>query len=270
MELISASRIAKAREAVEAARPYAKMITRVIRDLTSESEVADHPLFAPHETIDAVGVIVITSDRGLAGAYNSNALRRAERLIAEEEGEGRSVRLYVVGGKAETHFRYRNRRPDRVWTGMSDQPRYANAQEVSQRVFADYAAGDIDRVWLVFTDFRSAMSQIAAVTKLMPVDPKPFEGGQAYPASFEFEPEPSAILERLLPRYIEHRLYAGLLESSASEHASRQRAMKAATDNAGEVIEQLTREQNRARQASITTEITEIVGGAEALASDKR
>ena len=267
MELIAASRITRAREAVEAARPYAQMITRVIRDLTEEPEVADHPLFAPHETLDTVGVIVITSDRGLAGAYNANALRRAEKLIGEEEEHGRRVKLYCIGAKAEAHFAYRNRRPDHVWTGMSDQPRYAYAQQVSKQVFADYANGDIDRVWLVFTDFRSAMSQVAAVAKLMPVDAERFEGGEAYPATFEFEPDPSAILEHLLPRYVEHRLYAGLLESAASEHASRQRAMKAATDNAGEVIENLTREQNKARQAMITTEISEIVGGAEALSS---
>src|SRR5690625_1362601 len=202
MELIAASRIARARAAVEAARPYAQMITRVIRDLTEESEVADHPLFTPHETVSNVGVIVITSDRGLAGAYNANALRRAGQLITEEEAAGNGVKLYCIGGKADDHFRDRNRRPDHAWTGMSDQPRYHHAQEVSQQVFADYSSGAIDRVWLVFTDFRSALNQVAAVAKLMPIDPKPFEGGEAYPASFEFEPEPTAILERLLPRYI--------------------------------------------------------------------
>jgi F-type H+-transporting ATPase subunit gamma len=265
MELIAASRITRARNAVEAARPYAQMITRVIRDLAQEAEVADNPLLAPRETTRRVGVIVISSDRGLAGAYNTNVLRRAERLIAEEQREGREVDLYAVGRKAEMYFRYRKITPVQAFSGMSDQPRYADAVTVGEAAVAAYSAGTIDRVWLVYTDFRSALSQVTSVAKLLPVDPKPFEGGQSFPPQFIFEPDPATILDALIPRYVEHRLYAGLLESAASEHASRQRAMKAATDNAGEIIEDLTREANAARQAAITTEISEIVGGAEAL-----
>jgi F-type H+-transporting ATPase subunit gamma len=265
MELIAASRITKARNAVEAARPYAQMITRVIRDLGQESAVADHPLLAPRETTRRVGVIVISSDRGLAGAYNTNVLRRAERLMAEERQAGREIDLYTVGNKAEGYFRYRKQNPMAHFTDMSDRPRYANAVTVGEEVVKAYTAGRIDRVWLVYTDFRSALSQVTSVAKLLPVDPKPFAGGQSYPPQFVFEPDPASILDRLIPRYVEHRLYAGLLESAASEHASRQRAMKAATDNAGDIIDDLTREANAARQAAITTEISEIVGGAEAL-----
>jgi F-type H+-transporting ATPase subunit gamma len=265
MELIAASRITKARNAVESARPYAQMITRVIRDLALEAEVADHPLLSQREQTQRVGVVVITSDRGLAGAYNTNVLRRAERLVGEERDAGHDVALYVVGRKAEVYFRYRRVELASVFTGMSDQPRYADAVTVGDRLVDDYTAGKIDRVWLVYTDFRSALSQVTSVAKLLPVDPKPFEGGQSFGPQFVFEPDPASILDRLIPRYVEHRLYAGLLESAASEHASRQRAMKAATDNAGEIIDDLTREANAARQAAITTEISEIVGGAEAL-----
>jgi F-type H+-transporting ATPase subunit gamma len=267
MELIAASRITKARNAVEAARPYAEMVTRVIRDLSTEGIVREHPLLAPHEELRRVGVVVITSDRGLAGAYNTNILRRAERLANEEREAGREVAMFAVGRKAELYFRYRGVPLERLWTGMSDQPTYANAVEIGEAVTGAYTAGEVDRVWMAYTDFRSALSQVASVAKLLPVDARAFEGGQAFPPQYIFEPEPGVILDTLIPRYLEHRIYAGLLESAASEHASRQRAMKAATDNAGEIIEDLTREANQARQAAITTEISEIVGGAEALAS---
>jgi F-type H+-transporting ATPase subunit gamma len=265
MELIAASRITKARNAVESARPYAQMITRVIRDLALESEVAGHPLMQQREDTRRVGVVVISSDRGLAGAYNTNVLRRAERLIAEERQAGHEVDLYTVGSKGEGYFKYRKTVPVATYSDMSDRPRYADAITVGDDVVKAYTEGRIDRVWLVYTDFRSALSQVTSVAKLLPVDPKPFEGGQSFPPQFVFEPDPSSILDQLIPRYVEHRLYAGLLESAASEHASRQRAMKAATDNAGDIIDDLTREANAARQASITTEISEIVGGAEAL-----
>ena len=266
MELIAASRIGKARAAVESARPYAEGITRVIRDLATEGEVASHPLIAPHAEVRRVGIIVITSDRGLAGAYNTNVLRRAERLARGERGEGRDVALYAVGRKAESYFRYRETNPEQTWVGVTDRPRYADAADIGSKVMADYAEGRIDRVWLVYTNFRSALTQVSAVARLLPVEAESFSGGQGFPPQFMFEPSPSDILSRLIPRYVEHRVFAGMLESAASEHASRQRAMKAATDNAGDIIDDLTREANRARQAAITTEISEIVGGAEALA----
>ena len=265
MELIAASRIARARNMVEAARPYAEMITRVMRDLGTESTVADHPLLAARERTEAVGIIVVTSDRGLAGAYNTNLLRRAEHLMDEERRAGRDIVVYAVGRKAETYFRYREQPLEQVWTGMSDKPRYLDAVTIGNVVTEAYEEAKIDRVWVAYTDFRSAMNQVPSVAKLLPVDTKAFEGGTEFPPQFLFEPDPATILTRLIPRYVEHRLYAALLESAASEHASRQRAMKAATDNAGEIVEDLTREANRARQASITTEISEIVGGAEAM-----
>lgn len=264
-ELIAASRINRARQAVEAARPYATLVSRVIRDLGTEAEATAHPLLAPREQTRRVGVLVISSDRGLAGAYNTNILRRAERLVAEEVGAGREVDLFTVGRKAEGYFRFRDRAPVSNWTGMSDRPSYADAEEVARAITEAYTEGRIDRVWMVFTDFRSALAQVSATVRLLPVDAAELEGGEAFPAQFMFEPAPADILSQLIPRYVEQRVYAGLLESAASEHASRQRAMKAATDNAGDIIEDLTREANRARQAAITTEISEIVGGAEAL-----
>jgi F-type H+-transporting ATPase subunit gamma len=267
MELIAASRISKARRAVESARPYAEMITQVIRSLAITAEVGDHPLIAPHDSVQRVGIIIVTSDRGLAGAYNTNVLRRAERLAKEEREAGREIAIYSLGRKAETYFRYRQQPIARAWTGIADQPRFAAAVEIGDQVMSDYESGKLDRVWLVYTNFKSAMTQMSAVAQVLPVEAEEFEGGTAYPPQFMFEPEPDDILELLIPRYVQHRIFAGLLEGAASEHASRQRAMKAATDNAGDIIEDLTREANRARQAAITTEISEIVGGAEALSS---
>ncbi|MGH8885011.1 MAG: F0F1 ATP synthase subunit gamma [Egibacteraceae bacterium] len=267
MELIAASRIQRAREAVEAARPYARAIVRVIRDLAAEHEVADHPLLHARDPAERVGIVVLAGDKGLAGAYNTNVLRRAERLAESQRADGRVAVLYASGRKAETYFRYRGRAPEHTWTGFSERPSYADAQRIAARVIDDYVEGRIDGVWLVYTDFRSALTQVAAVVRILPVDPAGLSGGAGFPPQFLFEPEPAEILTTLVRRYVEHQFFAGLLESAASEHASRQRAMKAATENAGDVLEDLTREANRARQAAITTEISEIVGGAEALAS---
>lgn len=266
-ELIAASRIARARRAVEAARPYASLVVRVMRDLATETEAVSHPLLAPREEIRRVGLLVISSDRGLAGAYNTNVLRRAERLAATERDAGREIVLFTVGRKGEGYFRYRGQDPAEAWDGMSDQPTYGNAQEVGRRLTSAFVDGDIDRLWMVYTDFRSALTQVSSSIELLPIDPEDLAGGESFPPQFVFEPEPATILDQLIPRYIEQRVYAGLLESAASEHASRQRAMKAATDNAGDIIDDLTREANRARQAAITTEISEIVGGAEALST---
>lgn len=267
MELIAASRITRARQAVEAARPYAVMITRVMRDLAAESSVADHPLLVQPASADRVGLVIVSADRGLAGAYNANILRRAERLADAEAEQGRDVMRYVVGRKAQQYYRYRGEAVAESWTGITDRPHYPDARAIGERVVADYVRGDIQRVWLCYTDFRSALSQVPSVTQLLPVQERELAGGEGYAPEFLFEPDPQSILERLVPRYLEHRIFAGLLESSASEHASRQRAMSNASDNASEIIEDLTREANAARQAAITTEISEIVGGAEALAS---
>ena len=267
-ELIAASKIAKARRAVEAARPYASLVTRVIADLATENEAMGHPLLAPHESIDRVAVIAIAGDRGLAGAYNTNVLRRAERLIESERGEGHQIDLIAVGRKTEGYFSFRGLRPLGSFGGFSGEPGYANAREVAQTVIEAYVEGRVDRVWMVYTDFRSAITQVASSARILPVDVEGISGGEQFPAQFLFEPDPGEILAQLIPRYVEQRIYAGLLESAASEHANRQRAMKAATDNADDIIDDLTREVNSARQAMITTEISEIIGGAEALSQN--
>jgi F-type H+-transporting ATPase subunit gamma len=266
MELIAASRIARARAAVEQARPYAEGITRVISDLATSTDVLEHPLLEQREKIETAGVVVITSDRGLAGAYNTNVLRRAERVIREVRDRGQQTALYQVGRKGENFFRFRGESFTDTWSGVTDKPNYDAAVDIGQRVMDDYREGHIDELRLVYTDFRTTLTQVPTAVRLLPIEHRAFLGGEAYPPQFIFEPTPDEILERLLPRYIEHRLYAALLESAASEHASRQRAMKAASDNAEEIVGQLTREANAARQAAITTEISEIVGGAEALA----
>jgi F-type H+-transporting ATPase subunit gamma len=267
MELIAASRITKARNAVEQARPYAAGISRVIRDLAAESSLGNHPILADRETISTVAVIVVTSDRGLAGAYNTNVLRRAEQIIEREEAQGLTVELHTVGKKGDGYFRYRQRVPASTWTGVTDKPSYADAAAVAKPIVERFVSEHVDRVWLVYTDFKSALTQIPNAVRILPVDARAFEGGEGFAPEFLIEPEPEALLSALIPRYVEHQVFAGMLESAASEHAARQRAMKAATDNAGEVLDDLTIQANQARQASITTEISEIVGGAEALSS---
>lgn len=267
MELIAASRITRAREAVEQARPYAEGVSRVIKDLAAVSSISDHPILTDRPNPTSAAVIVITSDRGLAGAYNTNLLRRAERIIDAEEKAGLSVEVHAVGKKGDSYFRYRGQVPATTWEGVTDRPGYADAAELAKPVVARFAEGEIDRVWLVYTDFRSALNQVPNAVKILPVDPRSFEGGEGIAPEFMVEPAPEELLDSLIPRYVEHQVFAGMLESAASEHASRQRAMKAATDNAGEVLENLTIEANQARQSAITTEISEIVGGAEALSS---
>jgi F-type H+-transporting ATPase subunit gamma len=265
MELIAASRISKARQAVEQARPYAEGISRVIKDLAAESTLGSHPILADRETVTNVAVIVITSDRGLAGAYNTNILRTAERIIAREEAEGLTVHLHTVGKKGDGYFKYRGRTPATTWEGVSDRPTYANAAAVARPIVDSFVEGEVDRVWLAYTNFKSALTQIPNAVRILPVDRRSFQGGEGISPEFMIEPEPDLLLNALIPRYVEHQVFAGMLESAASEHAARQRAMKAATDNAGDVIETLTIQANQARQAAITTEISEIVGGAEAL-----
>jgi F-type H+-transporting ATPase subunit gamma len=267
MEMIAASRIARAQRRVAEARPYAEQIHAVIKGLAASNEVSSHPLIAPHSSIDRVGVIVATSDRGLAGAYNANVLKRAERVIREEEAAGHQIALYLIGRKSQGYFKYRGRAAERVWTSVSDQPAYTDGQSIAEAVMTAYASGQLDRVWLVYTDFRSSLTQVPHAMRLLPVDPEEFTGGKEIEPEVMFEPSPGEILDRLIPRYVEAKVFHGMLESAASEHAARQRAMKAATDNAADVINSLSRVMNQARQDQITTEISEIVGGAEALGS---
>ena len=276
MELIAGSRIVKAQQAVHAAVPYSDHITEVVKDLGAAGTV-DSPLLKARPEIRRVAHVVVTADRGLCGAYNSSVIRAAEGSMKEQADLGRDYALVVVGRKAEGYFRYRNFRIDHAFAGFSDRPRYEDARRIGKAVTAGFVAEEFDMVELVYTRFVSAGTQEVVRRPLVPLDRSVVEGGDAKPgnaapgeavgASYEFEPAPDSILDALLPRYIEARVYAALLNAAASEHAARQRAMKSATDNAEELIKSLTRVMNRARQDSITTEIMEIVSGAEALRS---
>ena len=272
MELIAATRVVKAQQRAHAARPYANRITGVIEDLAAAGAATEHELLRRSDEIRRVGYVVITSDRGLAGPYNSSVIRAAEREIMAGTREGRDYSLILVGRKGRDYFRFRNYRIDASFEGMSDTPRYADARKLSEEVSGRFISGDVDQVILVYMEFISLGSQKVAVRRFLPLatieEIAELGGGSAEArAAFEFEPSPSGVLEVLLPRYVESRLFSALLDAAASEHANRQRAMKAATDNAEELIVKLTRMMNRARQDAITTEIMEIVGGAEALRS---
>ena len=272
MELIAASRIVRAQARVEAAVPYSDQITEVVHDLADAGGTIDSPLLVPRPEIRRVAHIVITADRGLCGAYNSSVLRAAEGEIEEHRELGRDSSVYVVGRKGESYFRYRRLPVEASFTGFSDQPSYEDARRIAAAVREPFLDESVDMVQAIYTRFITVGSQEVVVRPLMPLEraivseeeePRRHEEGPR--AGYEFEPGPEEILERLLPRYVEARIYAALLNAAASEHAARQRAMKAASDNADELIVNLTRVMNRARQDAITTEITEIVGGAEAL-----
>lgn len=272
MELIAASRIAKAQQAVAAARPYEREITRVLSALASQATI-DHPLVSEKAQPTRAAVLVIASDRGLAGGYSSNALKQADALAALLREEGKEPVFYLVGRKATGYFRFRNRPFAQSWAGFSEKPTYADAKAAADTLIEAFLTptqeGGVDEIHVVFTEYVSALTQQATAARVLPLvveysDAPPPDGPLPL---YEFEPSPEALLDALLPRYVETRVYAALLASAASESASRRRAMKAATDNAEELIKSLTRAANSARQAEITQEISEIVGGASALAS---
>ena len=270
MELIAASRIVKAQQRVVAAVPYSDMITEVVRDLSAAGSAKSMPLLAGRETVKNVCYVVLTADRGLCGGYNSGVMRATEGEIKQDALQGRGHTIIAIGRKAEGYFRFRGYNVANSYTGFTDSPTYATAKEIGEFVTGLYTAGTVDRVELVYTRFISSGNQEVVQRPLVPLDAQVAEGGDAKNAAgadYEFEPNPEAILETLLPRYVEARVYAALLNAAASEHAFRQRAMKSATDNAEELIKNLSRIMNRARQDSITTEIMEIVGGAEAMSS---
>lgn len=273
MELIAATRIVKAQQRVLAARPYADQITTVIRSLAASGAGAGQPLLTARDNVSTVAYVVVAGDRGLAGAYNSSVIRLAERALQADVAKGRKYVLICVGKKVEDYFRFRGYTIDQTFRGFSESPSYEDARRVAHSIVPRFDAGEIDSVELAYTQFLSAGSQRSTLRRFMPIElgdtsgESPGEGGTGTGAGYEFEPEPGVILASLLPRYVESRLFAALLDSAASEHAGRQRAMKSATDNAGEIIKSLSRKMNEARQASITTEIMEIVGGAEALKS---
>ncbi|TMK35514.1 MAG: F0F1 ATP synthase subunit gamma [Actinobacteria bacterium] len=271
MELIASSRIVKAQSRVEASRPYAEQLTKAMEDVASRSSSIDHPLLEHREPATKIGVLVITSDRGLAGAYNANVLKIAEQHLREIRARGSEPVLYVVGKKGVGYFRFRGVPMQDSWQGFSEVPPYDKAEVVGRQLIKDFADETIDELHCAYTDFRSAFTLRATSKRFLPIAPEEVTGTarDTVPAEYLFEPEPAEILEQLLPRYVITKVYAALLESAASENASRRRAMKAATDNADDLIKVLTRQANRARQDEITTEILEIVGGAEALASAK-
>ncbi len=271
MELISASRIVKAQQRVAASGPYAAELTLALSAAASNA-TTEHPLTSPRENPTRAAVILVTADRGLAGGYSANAIREAEALTGLLAGEGKDVLRYLVGRNGIAFHRFRNRPIERHWSGFSDAPTYANAKEVAEAVRGDFLRetdeGGVDEIHIVYTEFKNMVTQQATAKRIVPLvfetsdEPPP---GGAFPL-YEFEPSPELVLDALLPRYVESRIYNALLQSAASEHAARRKAMKSATDNAEELIRTLTREANAARQAAITQEISEIVGGANALA----
>ncbi|MFJ8714336.1 F0F1 ATP synthase subunit gamma [Streptomyces violaceus] len=273
MEMIAASRVVKAQRKVAASTPYATELTRAVTAVATGSNTK-HPLTTEAENPTRAAVLLLTSDRGLAGAFNSNAIKAAERLTERLEGEGKEVVNYIVGRRGLAHYNFRERKVAESFTGFTDDPSYADAKKVAapliEAIETETAEGGVDELHIVYTEFVSMMTQTAVEARLLPLsleevaeEAKP--KGEILPL-FDFEPSAEDVLDALLPRYVESRIYNAMLQSAASKHAATRRAMKSATDNAGDLIENLTRLANQARQAEITQEISEIVGGASALA----
>ena len=314
MEMVAASRIAKAQRRVEAARPYSDEFTHVLTT-AAKAGASDHPLLVAREEPSRVGVLVVTSDRGLAGGYNAGVLREAERVMREVRDGGKEPVLFVIGGKGETYFRFRGQEIAGSWTGFSEVPDYASACHAADTMTACFLAGGeetvqrpsdddsgsesegssstgssfvppedaeglsgVDELQVVFTEFTSLASQTVKPVQIAPLeldddseessdsDGSGSGQGEERQAEYAFEPEPEVLFDRLMPKYIRARVFAALLDAAASESAARQRAMKAATDNANDLVDNLTRQSNQARQAQITQEISEIVSGSDALA----
>jgi F-type H+-transporting ATPase subunit gamma len=313
MEMVAASRIAKAQRRVEAARPYSDEFTHVLTT-AAKAGASDHPLLVAREEPSRVGVLVVTSDRGLAGGYNAGVLREAERVMREVRDGGKEPVLFVIGGKGETYFRFRGQEIAGSWTGFSEVPDYASACHAADTMTACFLAGGeetvqrpsdddsddgsegsssngssfvppedaeglsgVDELQVVFTEFTSLASQTVKPVQIAPLEldddaeesdsgGSGSDQGEERQAEYDFEPEPEVLFDRLMPKYIRARVFAALLDAAASESAARQRAMKAATDNANDLVDNLTRQSNQARQAQITQEISEIVSGSDALA----
>ncbi|GAA0580720.1 F0F1 ATP synthase subunit gamma [Streptomyces crystallinus] len=273
MEMIAASRIVKAQRKVAASMPYATELTRAVTAVATGS-TTNHALTTEVETPTRAAVLLITSDRGLAGGYSSNAIKQAERLTERLRAEGKDVDAYIVGRKGVAYYGFRERKVTDSWTGFTDSPAYADAKRVAapliEAIQQDTAEGGVDELHIVYTEFVSMMTQNAVDDRMLPLSLDKAEEeiggkGEILPL-FDFEPSAEDVLDALLPRYVESRIYNALLQSAASEHAARRRAMKSATDNAGDLIKSLSRLANAARQAEITQEISEIVGGASAMA----
>jgi F-type H+-transporting ATPase subunit gamma len=283
MELIATARITKARAKVAASRPYADEITKVLSALAGAAANLDHPMLVERPNPKRAAVLVVTSDKGQCGGYNSNVLRATEELLALLRKEGKEAQVYVTGNKGLNYYRFRDRPVEDGWTGFSDQPTYAGAVAAGEALVQAFMAGvddehgnadgitGVDEIHVVYTEFVSMLTQRPVAKRVAPLEVEYTDGeeeqkpaGELLP-SYEFEPSADKLLAALLPKYINTRLYAALLESAASELAARRTAMKAASDNANDLVGNLTREMNQARQAQITQEISEIVGGANAL-----
>ena len=287
MELIAASRIVKAQNRMNAAKPYAKELQHALAEIGGDKTLA-HPMLTGVENPRRAGILLVTSDRGLAGGYNANAIRTANELAERLSGEGKEVERYVIGRKGAAYFNFRHIQLAGSWTGFSEQPKFADARGATEAVVGaltatsegevDEGRPGIDELWVVYTRFVNTVTQTPTAVQVSPVqasgdeqagedDRGEADGEKESAASYEFEPEPAELIAALLPRYISARIYSALLESATSESAARRRAMKSASDNATELISTYTRLANQARQAEITQEISEIVGGADALAA---
>ncbi len=278
MELIASSRIVKAQARLSASLPYlTHLYAAISAAATGAADVRKHPLMANAEVRTRAAVLIVTADRGLAGAYSANALREGEALAANLREKGMTIVPYIIGRKGVAYYRFRDRPMAGEYVGFTDQPTYADAQRVGGDLLDAFLTpaeeGGVDEIHIVYTHFASMMTQEARIRRLLPlevvdevVETVP---GQSPPPLYEFEPDAEAVLDGLLPRYINHSVYTALLESAASEHAARRRAMKSATDNAEDMIKTLTRQANQARQGEITQEISEIVGGADALSASR-
>ena len=273
MELISASRIVKAQQRVTASTPYANELTRAVSAVATYSST-NHPLTTAHDNPRRAAILIISADRGMAGAYSTNAIKEGERLAALLRERGLQVSNFLVGRKAVNYYKFRNRDMAGTWTGFSDNPTYENAKEVADSLLSAFLSDStesngVDEIHIIFTQFKSMLTQEATAKRMIPLEV--VESSAPVPSGllpmYEFEPNAGEVLNALLPRYIEARIFNAMLQSAASEHAARRRAMKSATDNAEDLIKSLTRLANAARQAEITQEISEIVGGADALAS---
>jgi len=270
-ELIATSRLAKAQGRVAASRPYADEITNVLSALAEASANLDHPLLVERENPKRAAILVVTSDKGMCGGYNSNVLKAAEELIALLRSQGKEPVLYALGRKAVGYFKFRQRDVVEAWTGFSQLPHYVNAAEASDEVVKAFLAGvegetgGVDEIHVVYTEFKSMLSQNPVAKRIAPMEVEYGSGPSGPVAIYDFEPDAKTLLGALLPKYVKTRLFSALLESAASESAARRTAMKAATDNAEELVKTLSRQANAARQAQITQEISEIVGGASAL-----
>lgn len=283
-ELVATSRITKAQERVAASLPYARAMTSVMTSLASNASI-NHPLLQPRESVRRAGVLVVTADKGMCGAYNANVLKNAEQLITRLVEEGKQPVLYVTGRKGVDYYQFRSRQIEASWTGFSQKPTVADAQEITRTLLAAFMSGaddegddpgedgilGVDELHIVHTRFTSLLTQTPEPRQLAPLEVEEVEEHEldehVLLPDYDFEPNPEALLDALLPKYLTTRIYAALIDAAASELAAKRRAMKAATDNAEELIKTLRRSANAARQAAITQEISEIVGGASALSA---